>query len=57
MRDDLGAEFDRGDCPLIAFVNAKSGGRVGPKLAQVLSRALGTSQVGGSSGEQGNEAV
>ena len=37
--------FDQGEAPLIAFINAKSGGRAGPALAQVLARALGTSQV------------
>ncbi|KAI8473588.1 MAG: diacylglycerol kinase accessory domain-containing protein [Monoraphidium minutum] len=44
-RKDTSPDFDQGDAPLIAFINAKSGGRVGPRLAQVLSRALGTSQV------------
>ncbi|KIY95636.1 hypothetical protein MNEG_12327 [Monoraphidium neglectum] len=45
-RKDLGPEFDRGQTPLIVFINARSGGRVGPRLAQVLSRAIGTSQGG-----------
>eukprot|EP00775_Hariotina_reticulata_P012946 gene12946-13074_t len=31
--------------PLIVFINARSGGRVGPELANVLSRSLGRSQV------------
>lgn len=39
------ADFDTDDCPLIVFINARSGGRVGPALAAVLARALGNSQV------------
>ncbi|KAF8071142.1 DGK4 [Scenedesmus sp. PABB004] len=41
------ALFDRRDeeAPLIVFINARSGGRVGPELANVLARALGRSQV------------
>jgi hypothetical protein len=35
----------RPDTPLIAFINAKSGGRVGPSLASILYRSLGQSQV------------
>lgn len=33
------------ETPLIVFINAKSGGRVGPRLLSVLFRALGTAQV------------
>lgn len=33
------------DTPLIVFINAKSGGRVGPRLLTVLFRSLGTAQV------------
>ena len=35
------------DTPLIAFINAKSGGRVGPSLASILYRSLGQNQVVG----------
>jgi hypothetical protein len=38
--------YDTDDAPLIVFINARSGGRVGPELAGVLARALGRSQVG-----------
>lgn len=40
------AEFDTTDAPLIVFINARSGGRVGPQLAGVLARAVGSAQVG-----------
>ena len=33
------------ETPLIAFINAKSGGKVGPALAAILFRSLGQSQV------------
>ena len=33
------------DTPLIVFINAKSGGRVGPRLLNVLFRSLGQAQV------------
>jgi diacylglycerol kinase (ATP) len=33
------------ETPLLVFINAKSGGHVGPHLAGILSRALGTAQV------------
>lgn len=33
------------DTPLIVFINAKSGGRVGPRLLTVLFRSLGQAQV------------
>lgn len=33
------------DTPLICFINAKSGGRVGPRLLTVLFRSLGQAQV------------
>lgn len=33
------------EAPLIVFINAKSGGRVGPRLATVLFHALGQGQV------------
>lgn len=36
-----GSEF-----PIIAFINAKSGGRAGPSLARALKRAIGRNQVG-----------
>ncbi|KAF6254714.1 diacylglycerol kinase accessory domain-containing protein [Scenedesmus sp. NREL 46B-D3] len=39
------ALYDTDEAPLIVFINARSGGRVGPELAGVLSRALGSSQV------------
>lgn len=39
------AAFDEDEVPLIVFINARSGGRVGPELASVLARALGRSQV------------
>lgn len=39
------AEFDTDEAPLIVFINARSGGRVGPQLAGVLARAVGSSQV------------
>lgn len=38
-------EYERVDTPLIVFINARSGGRVGPALAARLSRALGRAQV------------
>lgn len=41
----LDAEFDTDEVPLIVFINARSGGRVGPELAAVLARAVGSSQV------------
>lgn len=40
-----GAEFDTDEAPLIVFINARSGGRVGPELAGVLAKAVGSSQV------------
>lgn len=36
---------DVADTPLIVFINAKSGGRVGPRLLTVLLKALGQAQV------------
>lgn len=39
------AEFDTDEAPLIVFINARSGGRVGPQLAGVLARAVGSAQV------------
>jgi hypothetical protein len=39
------AVYDTDEAPLIVFINARSGGRVGPELAGVLARALGRSQV------------
>ena len=33
------------DTPLVVFINAKSGGRVGPRLLTVLFRSLGSAQV------------
>jgi diacylglycerol kinase (ATP) len=39
----IGPEFP--DTPLIVFINAKSGGKVGPQLATILFRSLGQSQV------------
>lgn len=44
---------DVADTPLIVFINAKSGGRVGPRLLTVLFKALGQAQVvsGGNSRE------
>jgi hypothetical protein len=39
------ADFDTDEAPLIVFINARSGGGMGPKLAGVLARALGSSQV------------
>lgn len=36
---------DLATTPLIAFINGKSGGHMGPKLLTVLSRSLGQSQV------------
>ncbi|KAF5833126.1 ATP-NAD kinase-like domain-containing protein [Dunaliella salina] len=35
----------KSEVPLIVFINARSGGGDGPRLAQVLSRALGRAQV------------
>jgi hypothetical protein len=37
--------LQRAETPLIVFINAKSGGRVGPRLATVLFHALGQGQV------------
>lgn len=37
------------DCPVVAFINARSGGRMGAELAAVLRRAIGSAQVGGCS--------
>lgn len=34
------------ETPLIVFINARSGGRAGPKLARQLCRAVGRAQVG-----------
>ncbi|KAL4552775.1 hypothetical protein Ndes2526B_g02685 [Nannochloris sp. 'desiccata'] len=39
----IGPQFP--DTPLIAFINAKSGGKVGPQVATILFRSLGQSQV------------
>lgn len=39
--------YEAPETPLIAFINARSGGRVGPALAFTLYRALGFQQVGG----------
>ena len=36
---------DVADTPLIVFINAKSGGHVGPQLTTVLFRCLGQAQV------------
>jgi len=36
---------DMPETPLIAFINAKSGGNVGPRLAEILYRSLGKTQV------------
>jgi hypothetical protein len=33
------------DTPLLVFINAKSGGNLGARLAAILYRALGYSQV------------
>lgn len=33
------------EAPLIVFINSRSGGRAGPKLAETLFHALGHSQV------------
>ncbi|KAK9835245.1 hypothetical protein WJX81_008484 [Elliptochloris bilobata] len=33
------------EAPLIAFINSRSGGRAGPKLAEILYRTLGHAQV------------
>ena len=38
------------DTPLIVFINAKSGGRVGPRLLTVLFKSLGQAQVVGGGG-------
>jgi hypothetical protein len=38
--------YEAPETPLIAFINARSGGRVGPALAFTLYRALGFQQVG-----------
>jgi hypothetical protein len=40
-----GAAFETDESPLIVFINARSGGRVGAELAGVLARAVGSSQV------------
>ena len=32
------------EAPLIAFINSRSGGRAGPKLAEILYRTLGHAQ-------------
>lgn len=34
------------ECPLIVFINARSGGRDGPALALALNRAVSRAQVG-----------
>lgn len=39
------AAFETDESPLIVFINARSGGRVGAELAGVLARAVGSSQV------------
>jgi len=39
------ADFETDEAPLIVFINARSGGRIGPELAKVLAQALGSSQV------------
>jgi len=39
------ADFETDEAPLIVFINARSGGRLGPELANVLARAVGSSQV------------
>lgn len=39
------AAFEKLEAPLIAFVNARSGGRLGTHVANVLCKALGRSQV------------
>lgn len=36
---------DFAETPLIAFVNARSGGRAGAMIARVLQRAIGNTQV------------
>ena len=36
------------EAPLLVFINSRSGGRAGPRLAEVLCHAVGQSQVGGS---------
>lgn len=40
--DTVGAAYE---CPLICFINARSGGRVGAQLALVLNQAIGRVQV------------
>ena len=39
------------ETPLIVFVNARSGGRVGARLTSVLFRSLGQAQVVGAAGQ------
>jgi len=39
------ADFETDEAPLIVFINARSGGRLGPELAKVLAHAVGSSQV------------
>ena len=34
------------EAPLIVFINSRSGGHAGPRLTEVLCRALGQAQVG-----------
>lgn len=41
----LTLENDLAETPLIAFVNARSGGRAGAMIARVLQRAIGHTQV------------
>ena len=41
----MGAAYE---CPLICFINARSGGRVGAGLALVLNQAIGRVQVMGN---------
>lgn len=36
---------DLAETPLIAFVNARSGGRAGAMIARILQRAIGDTQV------------
>lgn len=38
-------QYDVSESPLIAFINARSGGRLGPELLDSLYRALGNPQV------------
>lgn len=38
-------DYDLEETPLVVFINARSGGRVGPQLANKLAKALGRSQV------------